>query len=329
MPDFAWPWMFLALPLSWLAWRWLPAVRPTRALRMPFDDVSFDEAAAGRASRGRAWVLALAWLLLVTAAARPQWLGPPQPITHSGRSMMLAVDISGSMATHDMHLGGRPVSRFAAVEAIAGHFITERKGDRVGLVLFGTHAYLVTPGTWDLNAVRAQLRSAAVGLAGRQTAIGDAIAVAVKRLRKLPSRARVLVLLTDGVNNSGTLSPRQAAQIAKAAGVRIYTIGMGAEHMRVPGLFGMRMVNPSAGLDAQMLTSIAKETGGKFFRATSTDQLKAAYRSIDALEPVLDHGRPLRPRRELFMWPLSAALLLALLASAWRWRDLWRREATA
>jgi Ca-activated chloride channel family protein len=312
--------MFALLPLPWLAWRWLPAARPVAALRLPFADVNLDTGAGGgkRLARAPLLMLALAWLLLLTAAARPLWLGPPQALTHSGRAMMLAVEISGSMATRDMRLTGQRVSRFAAVEAIAGRFIAQREGDRVGLVLFGSRAFLVTPLTWDLAAVRAQLGSVAVGLAGRQTAIGDAIGVAVKRLRKLPAKARVLVLLTDGVNNSGSLAPRKAARIAKAAGVRIYTIGIGADHLAVPGPFGTRIVRPSAGLDADRLKAIAQGTGGRFYRATSTTELAAAYRDIDALEPVIHRGRPLRPRHELFMWPLLAALLLALWASAWR-----------
>lgn len=326
MPDLVWPWVFLLLPLPWLAWRWMPPAQPARALRLPFDDVQLDAAVSKRASRGRMWLLALAWLLLLTAAARPEWLGPPQAVAHSGRSMMLAVDISGSMSTRDMRLGDQPVSRFAAVEAIAGQFISHRQGDRVGLVLFGSHAYLVTPTTYDLDAVHAQLRGAAVGLAGRQTAIGDAIAVAVKRLRKLPARARVLVLLTDGVNNSGSLSPRRAAQIAKAAGVRIYTIGIGSNRMQVPGLFGMQTINPSAGLDVAMLKSIAQSTGGRFFRAADSGQLAAAYRSIDALEPLKQQGRPLRPRHALFVWPLAVSLLLFALACGWRW---WRQAGRA
>ncbi|HET8554944.1 MAG TPA: VWA domain-containing protein [Rhodanobacteraceae bacterium] len=326
MPDFAWPWVFVLLPLPWLMWRWLPPAQPVRALRLPFADVHLEAAVSRRASRGKVLLLALAWVLLLAAAARPEWLGPPQPVAHSGRSMMLAVDISGSMSTPDMRFGGRPVSRFAAVEAIAGEFITHRQGDRLGLVLFGSQAYLVTPVTYDLDAVRAQLRGAAVGLAGKETAIGDAIAVAVKRLRKLPAKARVLVLLTDGVNNSGSLSPRQAAKIAKAAGVRIYTIGIGADRMQVPGLFGMRTINPSAQLNAAMLKSIAQSTGGQFFRATDSQQLSAAYQRIDALEPLTHKGRPLRPRHELFIWPLGAALVLFLLALVGRWQ---LREATA
>lgn len=328
VPEFAWPWVFVLLPLPWLCWRWLPAAQPAQALRLPFDDARLHADGATHAPRGRVVLLALVWLLLLAAGARPQWLGPPQPITHSGRSMMLAVDISGSMSARDMRLGGHVVSRFAAVEAIAGEFISRRQGDRLGLVLFGSRAYLVTPTTYDVAAVRSQLRGAAVGLAGRQTAIGDAIAVAVKRLRKLPSKARVLVLLTDGVNNSGSLSPRQAAGIAKAAGVRIYTIGIGAEHMRVPGLFGLRTVNPSASLNAAMLKAVAQSTGGRFFRAADSSQLAAAYRRINALEPLPHQGHPQRPHRELFMWPLVLALILLALAGGHeRWRSLREERA--
>jgi Ca-activated chloride channel family protein len=152
-----------------------------------------------------------------------------------------------------------------------------------------------------------------VGLAGTQTAIGDAIAVAVKRLSALPQQARVLILLTDGVNNSGNISPADAAKAAKAAGVRIYTIGIGATQMRVPGFFGSQLVNPSADLDAAMLTSIATQTGGRFFRATDSAELADAYRTISQLEPMPQHGPALRPRHELFRWPLLAGMLLLLL----------------
>jgi Ca-activated chloride channel family protein len=228
------------------------------------------------------------------------------------------------METPDMVLGGQQLSRFGAVEAIAGDFISRRSGDELGLVLFGTRAFLVTPLTYDLNAVRAQLRDAAVGLPGTETAIGDAIAIAVKRLAALPQQARVLILLTDGVNNSGSISPQDAARAAKAAGVRIYTIGVGAERMVVPGLFGDRVVNPSADLDADMLTYIAHETGGQFYRATDGNQLADAYRAIDALEPMPQRGREVRLRHELFRLPLAlagASLLLGLLWPRWKGVD--------
>jgi Ca-activated chloride channel family protein len=282
-------------------------------LHLPQPGVRLASVADKRASGLTPWLLALAWLCLLAAAARPQWVGPPQAQQRSGRALMLAVDLSGSMRTGDMQLAGQQVNRFAAVEAIAGDFIARRNGDEMGLILFGSQAFLVTPLTYDLSAVRAQLQGAAVGLAGTETAIGDAIAVAVKRLSALPEQARVLVLLTDGVNNAGSIAPRDAARAAKAAGVRIYTIGIGATRLRIPGFFGSQLVNPSADLDADMLTDIATQTGGRFFRATDSSELASAYRAIDALEPMPQHGPALRPRHELFRWPLLAAIALLLL----------------
>lgn len=313
MPEFAWPWVIVLLPLPWLLRRWLRPAAPGQALHLPQPGLQLATVSGNAAHGIVPWLLALAWLCLLTAAARPQWIGPPQAQQRSGRAVMLAVDLSGSMRTPDMELAGQSISRFGAVEAIAGDFIDRRRGDEMGLVLFGSQAFLVTPLTYDLSAVRAQLQGAAVGLAGTETAIGDAIAVAVKRLSALPEQARVLVLLTDGVNNAGSISPREAARAAKAAGVRIYTIGIGATQMRVPGFFGSQLVNPSADLDADMLTTIAKETGGQFFRATDGNQLADAYRAVDALEPMPQHGPTLRPRHELFRWPLLAAIALLLL----------------
>jgi len=313
MHDFAWPWMVLLLPLPWLLRRWLRPASPGQALHLPQPGVSLATVADVRAGGMARWLLALAWICLLVAAARPQWIGPPQAQQRSGRAVMLAVDLSGSMRTEDMQLAGQPVSRFGAVEAIASDFISRRSGDEMGLILFGSQAFLVTPLTYDLSAVRAQLQGAAVGLAGTETAIGDAIAVAVKRLSALPEQARVLVLLTDGVNNSGSITPLEAARAAKAAGVRIYTIGIGATRMRVDGFFGSQLVNPSADLDANMLTTIAKETGGQFFRATDSSELADAYRAINALEPMPQQGPTLRPRHELFRWPLLAAIALLLL----------------
>jgi Ca-activated chloride channel family protein len=227
---------------------------------------------------------------------------------------MLAVDMSGSMTTPDMTLGGREVSRFGAVRVIAGQFIDRRKGDEVGLILFGTHAYLVTPLTYDLDAVRAQLRDVAVGLAGRNTAIGDAIAVAVRRLRTLPGEERVLVLLTDGVNNAGSISPLDAARIARKAGVRIYTIGIGSGQTALQGFFGNALTNPDRSLNVDVLKRLAEMTGGHFYRAADSHQLIAAYRAIDALEPALQGNVLRRPHQPLYPWPLAISMILAWVA---------------
>jgi Ca-activated chloride channel family protein len=236
---------------------------------------------------------------------------------HTGRALMLAVDCSGSMAIEDMRLGDRGVSRFAAVKAIAARFIAERSGDDVGLILFGTHAYLLTPMTFDVDTVAKQMDGAAIGLAGRETAIGDAIVLAVKHLAALPARARVLVLLTDGVNTAGNVAPLDAAKLAKDAGVRIYTIGVGSGSQAI-NVFGMQLPAQGNALDVDALTRIAGETGGRFFRASDVDQLAGAYRAIDALEPLAMGKSLLRPNREWYPWPLGLALLLGCTLLPWR-----------
>ncbi|HET8897443.1 MAG TPA: VWA domain-containing protein [Rhodanobacteraceae bacterium] len=325
MYEFAWPWLFLLLPLPWVLRRWLPPLAADVALHLPQRGLRLADAEIK--TRGAwPWLLLLAWLLLLTAAARPQTTGAAEPVKRSGRAMMLAIDLSGSMGTQDMQLGGYKVSRFAAIRAIASDFISRRDGDELGLILFGSSAYVMTPLTYDLTSVRKQMESVAIGLAGQETAIGDAIAVATKRLKALPAAARVLVLLTDGVNTAGAIAPLEAAAIAKQAGLRIYTIGVGSEHMRVNDFFGSHLVNPSAELDVGMLTHIAEETGGKFFRATDTGELAAAYHAIDQLEPVAGKQRLLRPPTEWFRYPLLAAVLALVLDALWRRGSRWRER---
>ncbi|MFQ5642254.1 MAG: VWA domain-containing protein [Thiogranum sp.] len=314
--EFAWPWVFAALPLPLLS-VWLLPRAPEQggaALRMPF--YAALQAALGTAHSGRSrlrLVLAtLAWLLLVTAAARPQFLGEPVQLPVTGRDLLLAVDISGSMEIEDMVLGRRITTRLRAVKAVAGEFIERRKGDRLGLILFGDQAYLQTPLTFDRNTVRTQLDEAAVGLAGKRTAIGDAIGLAVKRLRSEPQENRVLILLTDGASNAGSVEPLRAADIAAAEGVRIYTIGVGADERIVQGLFGSQRVTNTE-LDEQSLISIAEKTGGRYFRARDIEGLQQIYRLLDELEPVSVDQEIFRPVHELYSWPLAAALLLSVL----------------
>ncbi|MDR3387320.1 MAG: VWA domain-containing protein [Rudaea sp.] len=317
MLEWAWPWLLLLLPLPWLAARVLPAARlPSgAALRLPLTLSGLDSAdAAAPVPRWRGVLALLAWLLLLASAARPQWIGDAQALPRSGRDLLLAVDASGSMSTEDMAIGGRAVSRYGAVKAIAGDFIRRRVGDRIGLVVFGSQAYLLTPLTFDRDTVLKQLDDSAVGLPGRETAIGDAVGLAVKRLRERPQNQRVLILLTDGVNDAGELDPRKAIELAVAEHVKIYTIGIGAEAMRVNGFFGSQIVNPSADLDAKLLTDMAEKTGGHFYRARDTAELAQIYREIDKLEPADDAQQLYRPVDELFYWPLSGVLLLALAA---------------
>ncbi|MEZ5461380.1 VWA domain-containing protein [Dokdonella sp.] len=322
MFELAWPWMLIALPLPLLAAWLLPRARNagSAALRLPHMGLTLPQAAeSSPVSNWRRILALLAWALLVLAAARPQWLGEPEEVPRSGRDLLLAVDTSGSMSIEDMQIGNYAADRFSTVQMIASDFVERRVGDRVGLILFGSRAYLLTPLTFDLKTVARQLDDSTIGLAGRETAIGDAVGLSVKRLLERPQDQRVLILLTDGVNNAGELDPQKAIELAVANKVRIYTVGIGAESVSVNSLFGSRTVNPSADLDVAMLTSMAEQTGGKFFRARDTAELAGIYREIDELEPIADNEETLRPVDEIYFQPLSAAMLLAALAMALPW----------
>ena len=318
--GFAWPWMLLAIPLPWLA-RWLlPARTPGEAaLRVPWGDRVRDVAAVGEGAaraRGMPWWLLAAWCLLAMAAARPQELGPAVAPPQAGRDMMLAVDLSASMGEPDMELGGRIVDRLTAAKAVLADFLDRRVGDRIGLVVFGDRAFALTPLTLDRDSVRQQLRDSVVGLAGRATALGDAIALATKRLQAQPATrdSHVLIVLTDGVNTAGVLAPEKAAQIARDANVRIHAIAFGGDGGGALSLFGFQLPMGGDEIDEAGLRRIAELTGGRFFRARDAAELAGIYAEIDALEPVARQGRAVRPVIERYPWPLGAALLLGVLA---------------
>jgi Ca-activated chloride channel family protein len=326
LDGFAWPWLLLALPLPWLA-RWLlpPARHADTALKVPYGDRLDAIALRGghAAARGIGLLAWIAWGLFCIAAARPQQLGPVAKPPQSGRDLMLAVDLSGSMSEEDMSLGNQTVDRLTAAKAVLADFLDRRSGDRVGLLVFGDKAYMLTPLTADLDSVRAQLGDSVVGLAGRATAIGDAIGLAVKRLKAQPPgqhepREHVLILLTDGVSNAGMLDPLKAAELARDAGVRIHAIAFGGEGEAM-SVFGIPLHMPGADEDVDMATlqRIARLTGGQAFRARDTEQLAGIYSAIDRLEPVERAGQAVRPRIERYPWPLGAAIACGLLAFAW------------
>ena len=314
MIHFEWPWLLIALPLPLLI-RWLiPANIPVEesTLRVPFLD-DFSEGKPQAISQDQQWPLLLAataWFLLVIACARPQWLGEPIEQAISGRDLMLAVDLSASMEEQDFLINKRPVDRLTAIKSVAADFINRRVGDRVGLILFGTQAYLQTPLTFDRKTVQTLLDEAVIGLAGDNTAIGDAIGLAVKRLKNQPANSRVLILLTDGANTAGEVSPLKAAELAAASQLKIYTIGVGADEMIVRTFFGSRKVNPSRDLDENTLVKVAESTGGRYFRARNSDELNNIYMLLDKLEPVEKDKQYFRPQTELYVWPLGMALAL-------------------
>jgi len=326
------PWVGLALPLPWLIRAWWPPVKEaSQAAFVPFLDEVPESALRTQRAKSRWYPMAwLIWLLLVCAAAGPKWFDQPVALPVSGRDLMLAVDISGSMETKDFELSGEVVDRLTATKAIVDDFLKKRQGDRVGLILFGSQAYVQVPLTFDLHTVRTLLDEAVVGLAGKATAIGDAIGLSVKRLQhsntsgEISSTDQVLVLLTDGVNTAGEMAPEKAAELAVKLGLKIYTVGIGADAMTVRSFFGSRQVNPSAELDEVKLTAIATITGGKYFRAHNARELANIYHEIDRLEIVEREQEIFRPQHALLMWPLALALLLSIgmMVSQLLWRRL-------
>lgn len=317
MFEFAWWWALFALPVPFIV-RLLPPRQQPRgaALRVPALNPEQHQLTQGRSRvRGRSFVIWLIWICLVLAAARPQWLGEPVSIPSEAREMMLAVDLSGSMKIDDMTLNGRSVNRLAMTKHVLYDFIKRRVGDRLGLILFADTAYLQAPLTFDRDTVASLLDETVIGLVGERTAIGDAIGLAVKRFDAKDASNNVLILLTDGQNTAGNITPQQAKELAISKEVTIYTIGVGADQMVINSLFGSRRVNPSQELDEGMLTDIAEATGGQYFRARDVDELEAIYATLDKLEPIEGDSRKMRPLSALFHYPLALALgLSALLA---------------
>ncbi len=315
MFELAWPWVWLLAPLPILVW-WLSQRKAQQnALRAPiFLQWQQFKDNHQESSFNFPWLLMLIWLLLLLAASRPQWIGDPIRLPASGRDLMVSIDVSGSMEMKDMVVERKQVDRLVAVKHILNSFIERREGDRLGLILFGEQAYLQTPLSFDLKTVQIMLNESEIGLAGPSaTAIGDSIGLAVKRLKDRNAKNRVLILLTDGVNNAGILDPLQAAQLAEHAGVTIYTIGIGADEVVTSnGLFSRRF-NPSRELDEETLTKVAELTNGRYFRARDTESLDEIYNIINELEPVEQDQETYRPTKALFFIPLLMVLIISLL----------------
>ncbi len=312
--EFAWPWAFAAVLLPLLV-RLLPKARQSgaTALRVPFySALVSSRQLVGSAHRVIRILVLCAWLLLILAAARPQHVGERIELPVSGRDLLMAVDISGSMRQDDMVFQGRRVTRLTAVKAVASEFLSRRIGDRLGLILFGTQAYLQTPLTFDRETILTLLGEAQIGLAGQETAIGDALGLALKHLQQVEGEQKVLILLTDGANTTGSVEPLEAARLAASEGLTVYTIGIGADQQQLNSLFGARLRNNLADLDEPTLQQIAALTGGQYFRAKSLGDLQSIYARLDALEAVTSEPEIFRPISERYYWPLGTALILAL-----------------
>jgi Ca-activated chloride channel family protein len=309
------PWLLLLLPAP-LVVRWiLPVHRERRdALYSPFAgllaDLSGQRLEDGAAGFRRGVIQTLgfvvAWGLVVLALARPQLLGDPIERTVPMRDMLLAVDLSGSMATEDFTSeSGKTVDRLTAVKEVLGRFLTGRQGDRVGLVFFGSAAFVQAPFTADLEVCQQLLAEAQVGMAGPRTMLGDAIGLAINTFEDSQVQDRVMILLTDGNDTGSRIPPVRAAAIAKDRGIVIHTVAVGD-----PAAAG------EEALDERSLEQVSEETGGRYARAADRSSLDAVYTALDAIQPREVETISHRPRSELFMWPLGAFFVLTFLQHA-------------
>jgi len=325
MLQLDWPWVLLLLPLPMVTYFFLPPklIEQDAALQVPFlNDFNLSQQVSRQSQKAHwlTYLSLLVWCLMVLAASRPQWLGDPISVNISGRDLMLAIDLSESMSIEDFKAYDGAVDRLSATKIVMKEFINNRKGDRLGLILFGSQAYLQTPMTFDTTTVNRLLQESAIGLAGERTAIGDAIGLSLKRLQtshgsdtqqdEVKKTSQVLILITDGANTAGAVSPMKAAQLAAEKNLKIYTIGIGADEMTRNTWFGTQIVNPSTQLDEETLRGIADVTGGRYFRAHDTEEMIKIYDLLDKLEPVEQDEEKFRPNSALFHWPLALAMCL-------------------
>lgn len=320
MFEFAWPWLLLLLPLPWLIRLLAPAARQSGVeLNVPFYNELYElereQHSALAKWRSQAIIYTLIWLLVLFASARPQWHGSLQEQPTSGRDLLIALDVSSSMLYSDMTLDDSSIARIDFVKVWLDNFIAQRHGDRLGLILFGSQAYLQAPLTYDHHSVRTWVQEAQPGIAGSTTSIGDAIGLAIKRLRQRPADQRVLILVTDGANNSGVMSPIAAAQLAARYQIKIYTVGIGSAQTKELS----ELINAaSLELDEQNLKDIAEITAGQYFHVTDSSDLARIQSGLSQLEPNASYQTPKRTIQELYNWPLSAAFLLSILWVAYR-----------
>jgi Ca-activated chloride channel family protein len=313
--EFAYPLALLATPLPVLAWWLLPPQRErVSALRVPFFEpitaAAGSDARAGAVILRRRWlqlfVAVLVWLLLVAGLAKPEWVGEPIVRTEAARDIMLALDLSGSMDYHDFPgEDGNDVSRFEAVQRVVDRFVAEREDDRIGLIVFGTKAYLQLPFTRDLDTARALVDLMDVGMAGPKTALGDSIGLAIRSFETSEVDDRLLILLTDGNDTASKMTPINAADIAQLNGVEIYTIGIGDT-----------AATGEDRVDFDVLAAIARRTGGEFYNAEDETALDAVYRRIDQTAVADVRTQSWRPRQSLVHWPVGLAVMLVLLTYA-------------
>ena len=308
MLTFAHTWIYWLAPLPLLVWWFVPArTESAPAIRVPF--LSRLQAARGELSNNSSQrglmsfvIRGLVWLLVLSALARPQWLERPIERVIPTRDLLLLVDLSGSMEQQDFtNTAGRPVNRLEAVKEVLGDFLIKRKGDRVGLVVFGTAPFLQVPFTTDLDLCRQLLDQTAVAMAGPQTALGDAIGLGIRLLQDSDAPEKTMIALTDGNDTTSAVPPVEAARVARDRDITIHTIAIGD-----PTTVGEEQ------LDEDALHNVAETTNGDFFLAMNREQLSGIYQRLDEIDTREVKTVSHRPRRDLYFWPLAAALLVSL-----------------
>ncbi len=309
--EFVWWWALFLLPVPLLVYKLMPQENQQAEIKLAYLPSNTHY---GKPKQVLQKSLSIGiWTLLIIACARPVWFGEPIEFQPKYRDLMLVVDLSGSMQKEDMNVDGGYTDRLTAVKKVLSDFVEQRKGDRLGVVLFGDHAYLQTPLTADRKTVIQQIKQAVIGLVGKRTALGDGIGLGTKTFVDSDAPQRVMIVLSDGSNTAGVLDPIEAAEIAKKYHATIYTVGVGAGEMMVKEFFMTRKVDTAADLDENTLTQIAELTGGQYFRARDAEQLRSIYETINQLEPVSSDTQTWRPQSEWFPYPLSGALLLSML----------------
>lgn len=315
--SFAWPWMFLLLPLPLLLRWWTAPLRvPQPALRLPSHLARAATAVRGGRHARLSWLAALAWLSLVMALAGPQTQAVSDIIPASGRDIVLAIDLSGSMLKTDFMLDGQLVTRLDAVKQTAAAFVAARRGDRIGLVIFGERAYFAEPLTFDVDAVARAIREAQIGISGRGTAISDGLGLATKRLAQSDAPTRVIVLMSDGIDTSGNVPAVAAAKLAREHGIRIHTIALGPDDLETVDRADRAATRDA--VDVTTLRGIAEQADGRLFRVRTTEDLRDMARTLDALEPNPSERPPMRVANPVWTWPAGAALICLLLISTRR-----------
>jgi Ca-activated chloride channel family protein len=323
-----WFWVFALLPLVIL---WRGRRGPVAAIQYP--DISLARAVSRRThSRlgGLQWLWPiLVATLMIVGLARPQRTHSHTEVTANGIDIVLLLDVSGSMQALDFSLEGRRLNRIEIVKTVVSKFIDERPNDRIALIAFAASPYLVSPLTLDHDWLQQNLERVNVGVGDDGTAIGSAIAAGVNRLRGTAAKSKVVILLTDGVNNSGKISPMAAAEAAHALGVKVYTIGVGVRGKApIPIRDDMgrsRIIMATVDVDEKTLQSVAEETGGQFYRATDTDSLQRIYDQINRFETTARSVEKFEHVDELYRWPLYCAvgiLGIGLLLQQTRFRRL-------